>query len=176
MPMRPTLSRNKFLLLVIAGLLLVILAGFGIYRYWKHKAEKPYIIGIILSSAELPPGQMPLLKDMIRYRLKEINEQGGIAGKPVSVKYLDDQQNDKKLYELVIKSSKNPNLIGFVGCRGIARAQAIGPFLTQAKIPLIGQYVFTHIAGKYPTMYTASIGTKDVKFLVHELVRDKATR
>src|SRR5688572_9408180 len=167
---------NKFLLLLFAGLVLAIMVVAGLYRYGQQKSENPYKIGVIITSAELPAGQMHILKAIIAQRLKLINDKGGLKGHPLEVIYLNDQNNDKILYSLVQQTSQDPNLIAYVGGRGLSRAKTIGPILTRKKIPFIGLYVFTHLLQEFPTMYTASVGVKEGKMVVGELLKSKARR
>jgi hypothetical protein len=167
---------RKLILLFFTGFGLVILILAGWHWFKNRQAEKPYTIGIILSPDELPEGQMSVLEEIIGQKLRSINEQGGIDGHPLRVIYLDDHKNEKILYKMVQETSRDPNLIAYIGCRGVARAKIIGPLLTQKQIPFIGLYVFTHLFREFPTMYTASIGVKEAELVFEELLKTKARR
>jgi hypothetical protein len=166
----------KFLLLLVSGLALVMLVYAGWHWFGKRQTAKPYTIGIILSPVELPEGQISVLKEIIRQKLRTINEQGGIDGHPLRALYMDDRKDEKILYKLVKETSRDPNLIAYIGGRGVARAKAIGPLLTQKQIPFLGRYVFTDLFQEYPTMYTASVGIKEADLVLKELLKAKAKR
>lgn len=176
MPVKFPQKTLNILMLLLAGLLVIIMVILVNHRYFVHKAGKPYLIGIIINPTELPEGQMVTLKEIVEQKLQAINEEGGINGRQLDVFYLDDQNDEKKTYELVSKTSQDTNVIAYVGCRGVMRSKIIGPLLTQKQIPFIGLYVFTQLFQQYPTMYTSSVGTIEVQNFFSELLKSKGKR
>lgn len=169
-------KRTKILLLSLAGIVLIILLVIGISRRQKHRAKPPYIIGIIINETELPAGGLATVKDIVSHKIELLNKNGGIHGRPIKTIYIDDENNDKKLLEMVQQTSRDTNLIAYVGCRGVSRSKTIGPLLTQKQIPFIGLYAFTDLFKDYPTMFTAGVGVKEARLVFTELVKSKANR
>lgn len=178
MALRARIFQKPLSLLVLSftGLFLVLATGLIFYRYIRKQTENPYFIGIIFTPSELPNGQLSFFKELIGHKIQEMNDAGGIDGRPIEPLFLDDQNDTIKLKKLVEQTSRNPNLIAYVGCKGPARPLVIGPILQKNNIPLIGQYVFTHLTQKYKNMYTASVSTNDVRTVTRELLREKAHR
>jgi ABC-type branched-subunit amino acid transport system substrate-binding protein len=177
MPVKFPQKTLNILMLLVAGLLLIILAILVKHRYFKsNNMNAAYRVGVIINPSELPSGQMAILKDIVEHKLQVINEQGGIEGRKLEVFYVDDQNNDKKLYALVQQTSQDTNVIAYIGCRGISRSKIIAPLLTQRKIPFIGLYVFTQLFKDYPTMYTASIGVQEAQKVFEEMLKAKGKR
>ncbi len=157
-------------------LLLLVLTGAGLFWFKSKNADKPYQVGVILSEAELPAGDLEGYKFIIARKLEKINNSGGINGRKIETIYLDDNQNDDTLYSLVQQTSRNPDLIGYIGCRGLSRAIKIAPLITGKRIPLLGLYAFTDSLQANPTMYTFSIGMNEARHVLLELFKDKATK
>jgi ABC-type branched-subunit amino acid transport system substrate-binding protein len=176
MPVKFLQKKLNILPILLGGLLLLVLAMLAKHWYTRYKTEKPYLIGIILNPAELPAGQLAILKEIVGHKLQAINQQGGINGRQLNVFYLDDENNEKKTYELVRRSSQDTSVIAYVGCRGIMRSKILGPLLTQKQIPFIGLYVFTQLFQQYPTMYTSSVGTQEVQKYFTVLLKSKGKR
>ncbi|MGZ5283212.1 MAG: ABC transporter substrate-binding protein, partial [Bacteroidia bacterium] len=166
----------KILLLVLAGIVLIILLITGRNRRLSKHLKTPYSIGIIINETELPAGGMAILKEVIAQKIHILNKNGGVHGHPLKAIYIDDQNNDNKLLELVEQSSRDTNVIAYVGCRGVSRSKILGPLLTERQIPFIGIYAFTHLFKDYPTMYTSSVGVKEAKLVFRELIKAKAKR
>ncbi|MGZ5303867.1 MAG: ABC transporter substrate-binding protein, partial [Bacteroidia bacterium] len=161
---------------VLAGIVLIILLITGRNRRLSKHLKTPYSIGIIINETELPAGGMAILKEVIAQKIHILNKNGGVHGHPLKAIYIDDQNNDNKLLELVEQSSRDTNVIAYVGCRGVSRSKILGPLLTERQIPFIGIYAFTHLFKDYPTMYTSSVGVKEAKLVFRELIKAKAKR
>ena len=112
------LNRN----LILSGVLVLLLAGVGLFWFLQNRQKEHYTIGIILSNAEFDPEDMKIIKFIIRKKLESINETGGINNRPVKLIYLDDDQDMDKLYRLVKQTSQDPNLIAYIGSKGSTRA------------------------------------------------------
>src|SRR5687767_13064085 len=97
--------------LILSGVLVLLLAGVGLFWIFRNRQPEPYTIGIILSNAEFDPEDMVIVKFIIRKKLESINETGGINNRPVKIIYLDDDLDMGKLYRLVKQTSQDPNLI-----------------------------------------------------------------
>jgi hypothetical protein len=168
-------KRLKFFLFLLAGGVLLIL--FFVWRYWENQNQaNSYTIGIIVNSLEILPGDLDAAKIIIDKKLAEINQTGGIAGKDLRVIYLDDEGNPATLYKLVNQSSRNKNLIAFIGCRSSSRAKVIAPLLGRLKIPFIGGFSLTSVNADYPNIYSSDLSFKEVSVVIKNLLEKKTTK
>ena len=147
--------------ILIAGALLVCLL---IYQHYVSR--KPlmghYTIGVILNNLELSPKDMEVTQLVIKRKVDQINKQGGINGRELRVKYLDDKGSNRIARQVVQETMQEENLIGYVGCWSSTRSKAISEIIGPARIPFIGGYALTPLFKAYPTMFTSEQGIKNV--------------
>lgn len=105
---------------------------------------------------------MEVLQSVLNKRLEEINKSGGIGGKKLTVKYVDDEGTPQGARKAVTEALKDKHLVGFVGCWSSTRTMAFADLLADANMPLIGGYALTPLFQQYPNMYTAERSIKDV--------------
>ena len=169
----PKLSTTQKIVLA-ASLVLVVFAAWWLYRLTQK--PDPYKIGIIISRTEVSEQEWDVVENLVSKRLEEINENNGINGHPLQAIYLDDDGDSTKLVELIEETVKENKILAFIGAKSVWRAMAAGPIVTREQIPFIGDYVYTHLTDKFPTMYTSSLGVKEGTRVFEELLRAKATK
>jgi hypothetical protein len=147
--------------ILIAGGLLV---AFIIYShlYSKVAFRGYYTIGVILNNLELTSEDMEVVQLVIKRKVDQINKQGGIEGRELRVKYLDDRGSPQVARQVVEETMEDKRMIGYVGCWSSTRAKAISEIAGPARVPFIGGYALTPLFEDYPTMFTAELGIKDV--------------
>ena len=166
----------KLLLLFSVAAVLLVLLGFGLYRYFKQKNIKFYTIAIFHDSTSQTPEDLAIMKLVIGKKVAEINEKGGIAGRNIRIKYLDDKGNPDSTLKVVKESISDKTLIAYLGCWGSSNAIAVAKLISDHKIPYIGGYSVTSIAKPYPNMFTYEIGVDQFAFSTYNLLSAKAKR
>ena len=174
MPASKRLNKQLIYALIFVGAGLALFAGVVIYRYFQKKEEGYYTIGIILSSVEVDPQNLKVIKFIIEQKIASVNSHGGILNRRVKTVYLNDQGNLNRLHELVQTTSKDSSLIAYIGCKGTSRAQKIGPLLAEKKIPFIARYVLTSLMKRYPNAYSSEIDISDLEVVLQNLLLQKA--
>jgi ABC-type branched-subunit amino acid transport system substrate-binding protein len=170
------IARFKLLLIILACAAAAALVIFARQRPAHRQAKAAYTIGIIINKTELSEQGMHTLKEIVAQKINTLNKNNGIDGHPLRIIYIDDENSDKKLYELVRQSSEDTNLIAYVGCRGVSRTKILAPLLTERKIPLIGLYAFTNLFKDAPTLYTASVGVEEGELVLEQFFKAKGKR
>lgn len=161
--------------ILFTGALLVCLIVYK--QYFSDKALKGYYtVGIILNYLELTPKDMEVTQLVIKRKVDLINEQGGINGRELRVKYLDDKGSNQRARQVVQETMQEENLIGFVGCWSSTRSKAISEIIGPARVPFIGGYALTPLFEAYPTMFTAEQGIKNVSARFDLLLKSRFKR
>lgn len=144
----------KQLAIVAVG---VIIVGYLLYRHFSSRQmlHGYYTVGVILNYNELTTDDMQLIRATVRRKLSEINQLGGLAGRELRVKYLNDKGTAVGAREAVRQSMSDAHLAGYVGCWSSTRTKAISELIGPAGIPLIGGYALTPLFRQYPNMFTA---------------------
>ncbi|WP_299701355.1 ABC transporter substrate-binding protein [uncultured Pontibacter sp.] len=166
---RPLPFKESALLLV--GVLLVV------YIIYRHFSSNPrlnghYTVGVILNTIELTPSDLEVVKFIIGKKLQQINQQGGVDGRELRVKYLDDEGSPETAQQVVRETMNDSHLIGYVGCWSSTRSKAISNLVGPSRIPFIGGYALTPLFEDFPTMYTAERGILDLSAVYGELISE----
>ncbi|MDX5346681.1 MAG: ABC transporter substrate-binding protein, partial [Hymenobacteraceae bacterium] len=175
MPAEIKHKTRKTIALAVVVLVLLLLAGWGIYWY-TAKNKSYYTVGIIYNSVNLQPDDLDVIQLLLRKRVAEINDAGGIAGKPIRLRYLDDKGSRETVYKIVQESVQDESLIGYIGCWSSTRVQAAAGVVGKAGVPFIGGYSVTAIAEPYPNMFSYEMEVSRVAFVIHNLVKSKAKK
>ncbi|MEJ8802645.1 ABC transporter substrate-binding protein [Pontibacter sp. H249] len=158
MPQKDVLYKQ--IAIVFTGVLIVV---YILYNQFTHSSLRGhYTIGVILNNIELTPADMEVVRYVIKMKVDLINRQGGINGRELRVKYLDDEGSTEVAKEVVQNTISDKNLIGYVGCWSSTRSKAISEIVGPAKVPFIGGYTLTTLFDNYPSMFSAEQGIKDV--------------
>jgi ABC-type branched-subunit amino acid transport system substrate-binding protein len=165
----------KQILVLLMG---VVLVSFFAYQHLKgqNKLKGYFTIGVIINSHELTESDLEVLQNIISKKLTEINQTGGVNGRELRVKYLDDQGSPEVAKKIVQETINDQHIIGYVGCWSSTRTKAIAEIVGPARVPYIGGYALTPLFQKYPTMYTAEKGINDVTDRFELFLKDKYKR
>jgi hypothetical protein len=166
----------KLMLFFLAASVLLVLLGFGVYHYFKQKEIKFYTIAVFFDSTSQTPEDLEVIELIIGKKVAEINENGGIAGRNIRIKYLDDKGNPDSTLKVVKESISDKTLIAYLGCWGSSKAIAVAKLIADHKIPFIGGYSVTSLARSYPNMFTYEIGVDQFAFSTYNLLSAKAEK
>jgi hypothetical protein len=161
--------------ILLAGILLVWLIIYDHY-FSKNTFKGYYTVGVILNNLELTPKDMQVIQLVIKHKVDQINRQGGIDGRGLKVKYLDDKGSTQVARQVVAETVQDEQMIGYVGCWSSTRSKALSEIVGPARMPFIGGYALTPLFEKYPTMFTAELGIKDVTARFDLLLKSKFKR
>lgn len=160
---------------MIAGALLVC---FFIFKHYfsNNTLKGYYTVGVILNNLELTPNDLEVTQLVIQRKIDLINSQGGIDGRELRVKYLDDKGSPQLARQVVQQTIQDASMIGYVGCWSSTRSKALSEIVGPARMPFIGGYALTPLFEKYPTMFTSELGIKDVSARFDLLLKSKFKR
>ena len=160
----------------VLGILLLLLALVLVF-VWPHFNQKGYYeIGFIINSKEMRDNDMQVVQTVISEQLNKINQEGGVRGKKLRVRYLDDEGSPDKARELVEESIKDEHLIAYIGCWSSVRTFAFAPLLKEHQVPLLGGYAMTPLFEDNPSMFTSEASINEVYEVLAQLLDKKSTR
>lgn len=119
-----------------------------------------YSIAVVVPIASDPNGSLEILRGVAQAQL-EINQAGGIGGKPLMVLIVDDEGDPAIAPKIASKLAELPNVIGVVGhytsdssiaAATVYQAQglvAISPVSTSVKLSNVGDYIFRTVPSDY---------------------------
>ena len=157
--------------ILTAGILLV---GYILYQHLSANKSLNgyYTIGVILNNLELTSSDMEVTQLVIQRKVDLINHQGGVHGRELRIKYLDDKGSPEGARKVVRETIQDEHMIGYVGCWSSTRSKAVSEIIGPAHMPFIGGYALTPLFEHHPTMYTAERGIKDVAARFDLLIRE----
>jgi hypothetical protein len=161
-----SIKQAAVLALGIVAVLYILYTHF--FGYTKLKGH--YTVGVILNNIELTPKDLEVVKFTIGKKLGQLNEQGGLNGRELRAKYLDDKGSAEVARQIVQETMHDRHLIGYVGCWSSTRSKAIADLIGPERIPFIGGFALTHLFTDHPTFYTAERSIKDTSVIFGELV------
>jgi len=130
---------------IIIGIIVIIVVVFGYYAYKKsatpsETVKEPIKIGGIFALTGLGASQGEQELKGVQLAVKEINETGGILGRPVEL-VVGDVSLDKLNVagSVAHKLVDVDNVLAIVGTTWDEPAQAILPIIEMAKVPMVGQ-------------------------------------
>src|SRR5688572_3976943 len=154
------------------------LAGIGLvfFQLFGQARKEYYTIAIFYDSNTLAPEDKKVVELIIDKKVAEVNKEGGISGRDLRIKYLDDKGDTDSTLKVVQESITDKTLIAYLGCWGSTKAAAVAKLIAEHKIPYIGGYSITSIARPYPNMFTYEIGIDQFAFAAYNLVKAKSKR
>lgn len=121
----------------------------------------PLDIAVLVSSRRdvcFDPGDVAAIKTMAMAEQDRINLRGGIGGRPVAVKFLDDQRDANRSVTNVATALDNPQLLAVVGLSGSDRAKAAfeahGKRIVESGVPFITDLSVTGLFKDLPNVFT----------------------
>lgn len=97
---------------------------------------------------------------------EQINRKGGVNGRPVELKLLDDGYDTKRTVENVKTLIERDNVVALTGLGSTAGVGAVLPLLAEKKVPLVGVYTGApNLRMKHhPYFFTTQASFKDEVF------------
>ncbi len=125
--------RRRFAFVLIFSF---ILASLLMPTAWGAK-KKPYVIGAIftVTGDNAPLGKQE--QDTVKMLEKQINAKGGIKGRPVKVKYYDDEGKPEQAVKACRELLSDKDVLAIVGPTLTGPSLAIAQMCDAAKMPLI---------------------------------------
>jgi hypothetical protein len=169
-------SGLKLAAICLVSVALLVLMGTWIYRHYKKQNKGFYTICVFYDSLTLQAADRQVIKFIVGKRTEELNKEGGIGGRNIQIRYLDDKGNPDTTYKAVKKTISDPNLIAYLGCWGSTKTARVAKQVGEAKIPFIGGYSVTELGRPYPNMFTYEIGVKQFANSTYNLLKVKSKK
>lgn len=104
------------------------------------------------------PGDLAAIRRLAIEEQTRINQRGGIAGRPLAIKILNDDRDDRKAIANVRTALADRNMIGIVGLTNSGRAKAVfealGEDIRSSNIPFISDISVSGIFAEHPNVFT----------------------
>src|SRR5690606_7482388 len=112
----------------------------------------------------------------INKKVAGINEQGGFAGRPLQIKYLNDQGDTATVLSLIQETISDEDLVAYLGCWSSTRVNAVAKLVGKDGVPFIGGYSVTDLGRDYPNMFSYETGVKQSAYVLHKTLLKKARK
>ena len=137
-------------------------------------AQKPPLsIAIFYSSrvdACFDPGDIPAIKKLATFEQERINRQGGINGRRLDIRFLDDQRDAQKSIANMRSVLADPYTVAMVGMSNSTRAKttfdALGRDIAASGIPFLSDISLNSIFADHPNVYTMRASQDDERMPV----------
>lgn len=124
-------------------------------------AGPPFKIGIFVSSRKdecYDSGSIAAIKKLTTLQQTEINRQGGIAGRPIKLIYLDDERDQNRVIANMRSALAEPQMLAMIGQSNPTRAkpmfEALGDEIKGSNIPYISDISVNALFAPYPNVFT----------------------
>lgn len=121
----------------------------------------PVNVSVFLSSRTdvcHEPGIVAAVKKFATLEKERINRQGGVAGRPLELRFLDDNSDPKQAIANVKSALADPLGLAMIGLSNSNRAKAVfdavGPDIGRSGIPFVSDITVTSVFEKYTNVYT----------------------
>jgi len=138
--------------------------------------QEPWDIAVFVSSQEALGDTVESIKFFAEKRAAEINANGGVAGAPVRVRFLDDNSNVNALKENIKSTIDDPRLLAYIGCWNSTRGSAIAQTIGDSKIPFLGDFSATDVFQEYDNIYTLERSVDDELTVFKEFLKASPRR
>ncbi|MEL6288727.1 MAG: ABC transporter substrate-binding protein, partial [Pseudomonadota bacterium] len=139
----------------------------------------PVTIAVMYSSDRnrcFTPGVVTAIRHYTALRAREINANGGIAGRPVRLKYFDDFENADRARANAEAAAKMPLLVGIVGMSSSTRGKGMVDVIGSAGIPWISGMSRSDIFARHRSIYSMEPAVTDEIVAVSRFVRERKVR
>jgi branched-chain amino acid transport system substrate-binding protein len=126
----------------------------------------------------LSPTFLPVIRGQ-ELALEQINKRGGVYGRKVKIKVLDDAYDPKKAVENVNRLIDDDKVVALYGLASTGTVGAVLPILAEKKVPLVGVYTGspTLRAKHHPYFFTTMGSYRDeVAKMIRNLVTLQRTQ
>ena len=131
-------------------------------------AGPPFKVGVFLSSRKdecFDNGTVGAVKKLVALQQADINRQGGISGRPVSVVYYDDERDQNRTIANVRAALSEPDMLALVGVSSPSRAkpmfEALGDTIKGTGIPFISDVSVNKLFEPYPNVFSTRASQDD---------------
>lgn len=162
LPTAPLRLRSALGLLLLTGFALFLSAARIAAQEAAEAAAGPPLNIAILVSNRLDqcydPGDVAAIQRFTLREEQRINARGGVAGRPLQIRVLDDSRNAAATTANIRSALSDPQLLAIIGLANSTRAQAAfkdtGNEIDAAGIPFISDLSVNSIFEKHPTVFT----------------------
>lgn len=136
----------------------------------------PLNVAVLLSNrADLchDPGDVAAIRKFAAIEEERLNRTGGVAGRPLNLRFLDDDRDPKRTVANVRSALADPQLLAIVGLSNSSRAQVVfkeaGQEIEKSGVPFLSDISVNSIFEKHPRVFTtrATQDTERVPVISH---------
>ena len=121
----------------------------------------PFHINVLLSSRKdvcYDPGDVAAIKALTLKEQERINRHGGVSGRPVRLKFLDDARQEAGVIANLRAAIDDPQSLAIVGLLNATRAKAaldtLGPDLLKSGVPFLSDIAVNNLFSAFPNVYS----------------------
>lgn len=138
----------------------------------KAEAAKgpPVTVAVFVGSRNdvcYDPGDVDAIKRLVAREEARINQSGGVGGRPLNVKVLDDARDDAKAVANVRAALGDPTLLAMVGITNSTRATAVfkelGKSIHDSGVPFLSDISVSTIFADHPNVFTTRASQDEVR-------------
>ncbi len=133
----------------------------------------PLSIAIFTSSRNdvcYDPGDAAAITRLAMQEQNRINKQGGVAGRQIQLRFLDDARDNQKSIDNMRSALADPQTVAMIGMSNSNRAQAtfdaLAKELGASAVPFLSDLSVNSIFEKFPTVYTTRASQDDERLPV----------
>lgn len=136
-------------------------------------AKPPVSIAIFLSSRTdvcFDPGSIPAIRRLAALEQERINRQGGIAGRKLQLRFLDDRRDAQFSISNMRSALSDPQMLAMIGLSNSTRAKetfdALGRAIGDSGIPFLSNISVNSIFAAHRNVYTTRASQDDERMPV----------
>ena len=136
-----------------------------------------YNVGIFVSSDNdgcYIPGGVRAIKQLTNERAREINETGGINGRELRLKFMDELDDVKNTKRLVDGAVADRDLIAMIGLNSSTRGAQVVDKIGRSGIPLISEMSRNDLYAPYANIFALTAAIDDEFGVVKKFIEDGA--
>lgn len=119
------------------------------------------------------PGEVAAIKAFVKERAARINEDGGILGRPLNIRFFNDDLLPEKTIANVEETLADPSVIAIIGIWSSSRGANVVETIGVSGIPFISEMSVETLFSDYENVYTLTRSTNDEKEVFKSLARDQ---
>jgi hypothetical protein len=130
----------------------------------------PLTVAVFVSSRNdqcYDDGRIAAIKRLALAEQHRINASGGVHGRPLDLKFLDDQRDETKSVANMRSALSAPTLLSMIGLssstRGKAVFDSVGPEIDASKVPYISDISVSSLFAGYANVYTTRASQDEVR-------------
>ncbi len=119
------------------------------------------------------PGEVAAIRSFVIERAATINARGGVKGRPLKIRFFNDDLLPEKTIENVRETLADPDVVAIVGIWSSSRGAHVVKSIGESDIPFISEMSVETLFADYPNVYTLTRSTSDEKDVFQAFARDK---